>query len=165
MNRRQFTASLAALAGSATLPFTAVRAAVAAPAATAAIPPTTYAWAHLIVRAQAKANPAMLSRHLNLSAQAADRLFQQLIHDGVLQAPGAAGMARAVAPLDTTATSSARHSIRERVTKAWDVVRSRDDTVALVNPDDPALGCGQTPQEEAQDACTDESLQESTRGR
>lgn len=159
MNRRQFNASLAALAGAASQPFMTARTAMAARAALPAVPPTTYAWAHLIVRAQNNASPAMLARHLNLDKAVADQLFGQLIQDGVLRAPGVAGVARAVAPLDPTGGSSTGSTLRKRLTEAWDALGTKDTETPLANQEDTALVCAQTVQEDATDARTEEPVQ------
>lgn len=145
------------MAGAAALPFSAVRAAaVAAPA----VPPTAYAWAHLIVRAQAKADPAMLARQLKLSPDVAQTLFDTLIRDGVLRAPGAAGVAQAVQPLQTTGhRATAPRAIQKRIEGAWETLGEGDGP--LVKEDDPALECRETPNKDARDASTPEPLQES----
>lgn len=126
---------MAALAGTAALPLPAIGA--AARAAPAAIPPTAYAWAHLIVRAQNKASPATLARHLRLGPDAASALFDRLVADGVLRAPGAAGIARAVSPIDISAKppTPARAAVR----KLADAL-SRSDP--LVKAEDIGVGCG-----------------------
>ncbi|QUJ76446.1 hypothetical protein KDD17_16435 [Sulfitobacter albidus] len=154
MRRRSFLAGLGALAGSALVPFARVRAAaVAAPA----IPPTARAWATLIVRAQGRSSPAMLARHLGLTPAQANALFSSLLREGVVQAPGAAGIARATAPLQTTGRTATRAAaLRARL------ARAATATQALVK-DAPVA---QSPVEQDEDqthAGTDQPLQESAR--
>ncbi|WP_299414196.1 hypothetical protein [uncultured Sulfitobacter sp.] len=156
MNRRQFTASLGALAGAAALPFPALRAATAA---APAVPPTAYAWAHLIVRAQAKASPAMLARQLGLSPEVAQSLFDTLIRDGVLRAPGAAGIAQAAHPLHSTGhTATAPQALRKRMQNLMERAKS---SRPLVKDDTLDVGCSKTVQEKDHDASTPEYIQES----
>jgi len=108
MNRREFTASLV---GAAALPFVPLPARVAP----VALPPTAYAWAHLIARAQPQVSAAYLARHLRLDAPVARALFGQLVADGVVGAPSALGVARAAQPLPTPAGSSLRSSLEALV--------------------------------------------------
>lgn len=157
MNRRQFNVSLGALGSSAMLPVTAAQS-----AAVPAVSPSTYKWAQLIVRAQEKADPAMLARLLRLSPEMAQGLFDKLIRDGALRARGAAGIMQAMQPVQikghsTTSTPAARCKLRA----AWN--NMTEDAQPLVNRDNPALGCGNTPEKETPDASAAEPLQESPR--
>jgi hypothetical protein len=154
MNRRQFTASLAALAAAPAIPFSAAR------AAPVAIPPGTYAWAQLIARAQNGCSPAMLAQHLRLSAPVADQLFRDMIADGVLRAPGLAGAAQAAHPIELPGTT--RNITNKLAHKTRDALkRLAPETDPLANPAQPRLGCGETIQEDAADARPDQSVQES----
>lgn len=154
MNRRQFTASLAALLAAPALPFSAAR------AAPIAIPPGTYAWAQLIARAQNGCSPAMLAQHLRLSAPVADQLFREMVRDGVLRAPGVAGVARAAHPIKVPGT---QHDIAGKlVKKTRDTLkRLTQETDPLANPAQPRLGCAEMTQEDAAHASPDQSVQES----
>lgn len=154
MNRRQFTASLGTLAGAAAMPIPAVRAAtVAAPA----VPPSAYVWAQLIVRAQAKASPAMLARQLRLAPEVAQSLFETLISDGVLRAPSVAGIAKAAQPLQTTG----HHATTGRAiqTRMGRLLEQTKQAQPLVKDDDPEIGCSDTVTKDAADACPTEPVQ------
>lgn len=136
----------------------------AARAVPATFPPTAYAWAHLIVRAQKRTSPAMLARHLRLTPEVAGSLFDQLISDGVLRAPGAAGVARAVSPLDLTARKVARRSgLRQEIRRALDSTQDEPDPLAI--PEESGVGCAEEPQapEDHADESSCKSAQESTR--
>jgi hypothetical protein len=157
MNRRQFTASLGAISGAAALPLS------AAPAVTSAlspVPAATYSWAQLIVRAQAKTDPAMLARHLKLSPDVAHNLFQTLIRDGILRAPTTAGIAQASKPIQASGQSLRAHRpTLHQIKAAWEDIHH--DAEPLVNQESPALGCDNSVEKDCSDACTDEPIQES----
>lgn len=157
MNRRQFTASLGALSGAAVLPVPTL--AVPAPPL-AAVPTATYSWAKLIVRAQARADPAMLARHLKLTPDVAQNLFQTLIRDGVLRAPAATGVARASQPIQASGGSlQAQKRAHQHIKAAWDDLHH--DPQPLVNQESPTLGCDNNVEKDCPDARTNEPLQES----
>lgn len=137
MNRREFTASLA---GAAALPFVPLPAHAAA--AARALPPTAYAWAHLIARAQPQVSAAYLARHLRLEAPVARALFGQLVADGVVGAPTALGAAQAVNPLASPARTSLRASLE-----------------SLVKDPSPRLECADREEETTPDASPDEPVQ------
>lgn len=156
MNRREFTASLGALSGAAALPLSVV------PAAAAASPPVssaTYAWAKLIVRAQAKADPAMLVRYLKLTPDVAHSLFSALIRDGVLRVQRTAAVARALDPLQSGLQRPSTSTIQQQTREAW--AKMSVDTRPLVKEEPAALECADTVEKEAVDACTSEPVQES----
>ena len=158
MNRREFTASLGALAGAAALPAAAVQAAVL-PAATPVVPHAAYSWAHLIARARGTVSPALLARQLSLTPDAAQAVFNALVRDGVVRAAGTAGAAQAVTPLQTTGhTATTTQATRKRLQAAWEHVK---ESRPLVKEAEPALECGTPPQKDAADACTDQPVQES----
>lgn len=160
MNRRQFTASLAALFAAPALPAL-PRAAVAAPAA---VPPGAYAWAQLIARSQNRCSPAMLAKSLNLRPEVAGALFRDMVVDGVLRAPGASDVVQATQPFDTT-------GLKNRIaTKARDAARKvlhgedrRDEPTALVKEREVALVSEDQDHQDHKDttdACTDQSPQD-----
>ena len=134
MNRREFTASLAALAAAPALPFAA---SAAAPAAS--LPPGAYAWAQLIARAQTKCSPAMLARHLSLDPAQAETLFGQMVRDNVLRAPGAAGTAQAVQPINATGHPQ---GLTRKVTQHLRAQLDHSASAAPLVKDEPlGLGC------------------------
>lgn len=135
MNRREFTASLAGAMALPLVPLPA-RAAAAAPA----LPPTAYAWAHLIARAQPSVSAASLARHLRLDAPVARALFGQLVTDGVVGAPTALGTAQALKPLP--APTAPKISINDLANRAARV-----------------LECDDAPKEDATDASPEEPVQ------
>lgn len=157
MNRRQFTASLAALVATPALPLSAT----AARTAPMAVPPGTYAWAQLIARAQNGCSPAMLANHLRLSAPVADQLFRDMVRDGVLRAPGMAGVARAANPIELPGTT--RNTARQLLDKTRDALNRLDDKTdpaPLVKEAPARLGCADPAPEEDANASPDQPLQE-----
>ncbi|WP_370400010.1 hypothetical protein [Sulfitobacter sp. JB4-11] len=153
MNRREFTASLAALAAAPAVPL----AATAAPA-TAAIPPGAYAWAQLIARAQAQCSPAMLVRHLGLDPAQSNALFAEMVRDNVLRVPGLAGSAQAVKPIN--ATGRMHRPLSDKVTQRLRAALDDPDRIPTLAKDEPpGLGCADDPAEETSDARPDEPLQ------
>ena len=76
MNRREFTASLAALVAAPALPLGLPASVAAAPA----VPPGAYAWAQLIARAQNRCSAEMLAQTLNLEPGTARVLFNDMVH-------------------------------------------------------------------------------------
>lgn len=125
MNRRQFTASLGAVA---TLPMLPLPAAAAA-TATAELPPAAYAWAHLYARAQPTMSAAKLARYLRVEASVANQLFGTLIRDGVLGAPSALGSATALKPMPTPTAPHANDIFRQIQNATEKLVK--DDRVLL----------------------------------
>ena len=163
MNRRDFTASLAALAATPAIPFAH---AIPAAAATPAVPAGAYAWAQLIARAQDKCSPAMLARHLNLSADVAMTLFNDMLRDGVLRAPGITGVARATAPISTSGTQTTLgNRIVARTKQVFDTPippeDCKDEATPLVNAHEAGLGCTETAPKDEINAGTDQSPEES----
>ena len=161
MNRRQFTTSLAALGLLPALPI--VIPAVAATAPT--VPAGAYAWAHLIARAQTKCSPAMLARQLHLSPEVAAELFRTMVSDGVLKAPGIAGVAHATKPMNATGIDRSlvqrvRASLSDTLKEATQD-KPQSSAVPLANAEDPCLGCADAQSEDLTDASTDQSVQES----
>ena len=161
MNRRQFTASLAALVAAPAVPLAARVPAAAAPV----VPAGAYAWAELIARAQMQCSPEMLARSLHLSPAVARTLFKDMVVDGVLRAPASTGMAQAARPFDTTGLQS--RTVGKIRTKAKDMLRDalnseehRDERTPLVNPSDEGLGCPDPTPEDADHASTDQSSEE-----
>ena len=155
MNRRQFTTSLGALSVSPALPLSAATATAAA-----TVPPSTYAWAQLIVRAQANASPAMLARHLRISPQTAQNVFHALIRDGVLKASQSAGIVQAAKPIQTTGHhATAPQALRARLGKT---IEHMNTTEPLVKGEDPEIGCGNAAQKDTANASPSEPFQEST---
>ncbi len=134
MNRREFTASLAAFAAAPTLPI-ALPAAAATPAA---LPPGAYLWAELIARAQNACSPSMLANHLSISTTASQQLFNQLLRDGVIKAPSLAGVAQAAKPLQT---AGAEHTIVGKAAKKVTDWPKNDASAPLANTEQAGLGC------------------------
>ena len=153
MNRREFNTSLAALAATPALPF-GVTAATASQSA--AVPAGTYAWAELIARAQTRCSPAMLARQLHLSQDVAQQLFNEMLRDGVLRAPGAAGIAEAAKPINATGTTSNPLAKLRRLLPSQE---SRIDAAPLVKDDPLPLECEKTSPEEDHHACQTQPVQ------
>jgi hypothetical protein len=161
MNRREFTASLAAVGLMPALPIAAPAAAATAPT----VPAGAYAWAHLIARAQTKCSPAMLARQLHLSPQVAKELFRTMVADGVLKAPGVAGVAQAVKPMNATGIDRGlaqrlRSNLSETLQEAAKP-KPQSDPAPLANSDDPCLGYDDIQPEDQSDASTNQYVQES----
>lgn len=99
----------------------------------------------------------MLARHLRLDATAAQQLFDEMLRDGVLRAPGAAGIAHAAQPINTNAIPSSRPPLA----KLRDLLPN-EEPAPLAKDAEPCLGCAQLPaEEETQDASPDKPVQES----
>ncbi|NNK16509.1 MAG: hypothetical protein HKP51_06360 [Sulfitobacter sp.] len=159
MNRRQFTATLAALPVTNLLPLPLT--AASAPQSVS-VPAGTYAWARLIARAQNRCTPAMLARHLRLDPATAGQLFDEMIRDGVLRVPGPAGIAKAVQPMNPTGRPMP--SLSESVSKLGDLFPGEepvDQPTPLVKDAEPCLGCGNLSAEDHADAGQTQSIQES----
>ena len=97
MNRREFTASLAALVTSPTLPLPVAPAAAAPVAATNSM---AYMFADLIARSRGSVDAGFLARRLQLPTDAASQIMGDLAANGVVRAPGLGGVARAVSPFE-----------------------------------------------------------------
>lgn len=98
MNRRSFTASLAALFAAPALPAVASLAPATAVTQTTA---TQYATAKLLVRAHNSCSPAMLQRLMRVESAIARELNALLFDRGVISAAGAQGSSIALNPLNT----------------------------------------------------------------
>lgn len=160
MNRREFTASLAAMVAAPALPLP------ARTAAPAAIPPGAYGWAQLIARAQNRCDPAMLARQLHLSADAAQSLFNQMLRDGVLRAPGLAGVAQAAKPLQVPGASAP--TLTERMSKLHDLISEGEPDAhepPLAKDPEQCLGCPDTESEDQAHASETQSIQKSPQER
>jgi hypothetical protein len=159
MNRRQFTATLAALPVTNLLPLPLTAATVPQ---SVSVPAGTYAWAQLIARAQNRCSPAMLARHLRLDPATAGQLFHELIRDGVLRMAGPAGIAKAVQPMN--ATGRPAPSLRASVSKLRKLIPDEepaDQPTPLVKDAEPCLGCGNLSAEDHADARQTQFVQES----
>ena len=97
MNRRSFTASLAALFAVPTLP----AAASVTPVGVSAAATTHYTTAKLLARAHNRCSPAMLQRLLRVESAVATELNAMLLKRGVISAASAQGTSMAVHPLNT----------------------------------------------------------------
>lgn len=154
MNRRHFTALLASLPVTYSLP-SGLSAATASQSAS--VPAGTYAWAQLIARAQNRCSPAMLARHLRLDATAAQQLFDEMLRDGVLRAPSVTGIARAAQPINTNAVPTSKHSFSQLGDALLD-----EEPTPLAKDVEPCLGCDDlSAEEETPDASPDKPVQES----
>ncbi len=159
MKRREFTASLAALAATPAIPL----AAPAAAKAPAALPPGAYLWAELIARAQNACSPGMIAKHLRISSTAAERLFNQMLHDGVIKTPGLGGVAQAAKPMQAVGTE---HTVLRKAAK--EVTNWAEDKTAspLVNTEQAGLGCNDaTTPEDPTHASSDQPPEESPESR
>lgn len=94
MNRREFTKLSGASLAAAALPLPSLGAAASHGTARAG-----YIWAVATAKAQGAVSSDMLVRQLGVSPRAARALHARLIARGVVRAPNAAGLSRAVAPL------------------------------------------------------------------
>lgn len=122
MNRREFTASLAALVAAPALPLPA-----ATRAAAPALPPATYLWADLIARSRGSVDAGFLARRLGLTSDMAHSVMDQLITDGVLKTPGLTGLAKASNPIrfDARPTTKMARSLESAKRKFRDVVKEQ----------------------------------------
>jgi len=162
MNRRQFTASLAALFAAPALPL----AARVPAAATPAVPAGAYAWAQLIARSQNKCSPDMLAKLLHLKPEVAKVLFKDMVVDGVLRAPGTSGIAKAVQPFETTglestATGRLKTRAKDALEKAMTSDAQSEEEHPLVTEGDPGLQSAHISAEDDQHASPDQYPEES----
>ncbi|WP_133117431.1 hypothetical protein [Paramylibacter kogurei] len=88
MNRREFTTSLGALFGAASMPLGAV-----------ALPSPHLSKAAMLARAHSQCSIPFLMRHLKVDAQTAAGVLQELIGKNVVSTPMASGIAQAVNPI------------------------------------------------------------------
>ena len=115
-----------------------------------AVKPVTYAWASMIARAQNGVSAEYLMRQLGVSADVAGQLYARLLSDGVIRMQSAAGVARAVQPLQYPGLS-AGGSARTAAAGLRDVVRKVDEvTDKLVDEAEARLG-DETPLEDTAD--------------
>ena len=97
MNRREFTASLAALVASPAVPLPALS---AAPVAATTNSSMAYMFADLIARSRGTVDAGFLARRLKLTAGTAQQVMSDLAANNVIGAPGLGGVANAVKPFD-----------------------------------------------------------------
>lgn len=124
MNRRQFH-QLAAASIAAPAAF----AGQTASAAATALPKSKVLWAAALARAQNRVSPNILEYTLKSSPAEARALCAHLLETGVIKAPNAAGISRAVAPMlrgavrpavsRAVATSTAPRSTLKDLRAAW----------------------------------------------
>lgn len=97
MNRRQFTASLAALGLVPAMP------SIATPALGSAAPKAAAAklvpWAKMLARTHDKCSLPMLQRHLKIDAGLAEQVRHVLLEERIITAPGVNGISRATDPI------------------------------------------------------------------
>ncbi|WP_293443505.1 hypothetical protein [Planktotalea sp.] len=96
MNRRTFTASIAALFAAPAMP----AAGSLAPVSAAPTAASHYANAKLLARAHNRCSPAMLQRLLRVDSAIATELNGMLLKRGVISTVGAQGVSMATAPLN-----------------------------------------------------------------
>lgn len=96
MNRREFTASFAALVASPAVPLTT---ASAAPVAATTSTSMAYMFADLIARSRGSVDAGFLARRLKLTPDSANQVMADLAANKVIGAPGLGGVAQAVNPL------------------------------------------------------------------
>ena len=114
MNRREFTASLAAAMTAPVLPLTA---ATSSGASAVALPNGTYMWADFIARARGHVDVGFLARRLNLTSAQALQVMQELVRNGAVRSAGFAGLAQATKPFKypTATNKSATAELWERM--------------------------------------------------
>lgn len=96
MNRREFTRNLAAAAALPALPAKALG--LPAAAAPVALSQHPYNWAAFIARVHDTASPRMFQRYLRVSDDMSHQICSVLQSQGVITAPNAAGISRAMSP-------------------------------------------------------------------
>ncbi|MEM9579683.1 MAG: hypothetical protein AAF891_03280 [Pseudomonadota bacterium] len=129
MNRRSFTASLAALFAAPAIPLSASATPAVSSAATA-----RFATAKLIARAHNACSPAMLQRLLRVDGAVAAELDAMLLRNGVITAAGADGMSLAVNPMNTHCvprealkSTNVRHALAQTKERWQKLARSLED--------------------------------------
>lgn len=122
MNRRYFTASLAALFAVPAMP--AVASLV--PAATSQTAASHFATAKLLARAHNRCSPAMLQRLLRVDSAIDHELNAMLLKRGVISAASAKGASIATNPLNT-------HCITKEATTTSNITQKLQDAKARLN--------------------------------
>jgi len=122
MNRRTFTASLAALFAAPAIPAVASF----APATASQTAATHYATAKLLARAHNRCSPAMLQRLLRVDSTIATELNGMLLQRGVISSAGAQGASMAVQPLNT-------HCITNDAMRSTNLVQKVKDAKAKLD--------------------------------
>lgn len=133
MNRRSFTASLAALIAAPALPAVAS----VAPSTAAPTAASHFATAKLLARAHNTCSPAMLQRLLRVDSAMAHELNRLLIERGVISSASLRGASMAIDPLNTHCvprealrSSNVAQKIRDlkaRLSDASDTLEERAD--------------------------------------
>ncbi len=122
MNRRSFTASLAALFAAPALPGVASL----APSAVSQSAVSHYETAKLLARAHNRCSPEMLQRLLRVDAAIARKLNAMLLKRGVISSAGARGALIAVEPLNT-------HCITNEAMRASNIAQKLRDAKAQLD--------------------------------
>jgi hypothetical protein len=120
MNRRTFTASIAALFAAPAMPM----ASVAMPTAVSATITQHFARAKLLARCHDRASPEMFMRLMKLDGETANGLFN-LLKDKNVIGHGVDGIARAINPLNT-------HCVPNEAVKARDLAKMTTDIAKRV---------------------------------
>jgi hypothetical protein len=128
MNRREFTASLAAAIAAPALPLSAMAPASAAPVA---LPSGTYLWAEFIAKARGHVDAGFLARRLQLSPMQAAQVMQDLVSNGAVRSAGLTGMAEATKPFRFP-TQTSRSASAQLLDKLQETA---EPTSPIDNPD------------------------------
>lgn len=113
MNRREFTRNLAALGLAPLVPATGLAKAMpvaAAPVGSGTALTFINAWSSHYVRKTGSCSPEQLARHFGLVPETAQIVTNGLIEKGVLAAPNALGVSRAINPLPATLAKAPKSS-------------------------------------------------------
>ena len=152
MNRRKFLSVTLGSAAAATIPMPALSGA-AAPAR-----PAVYAWAVAMTHAQARVSEAALVSQLGITRDTARATMARLLERGLIEAPDAGGVARAVAPMlrsvplpGLRTVASASQGLQAKAD-----VRIND----LLNRPDPVSGATGTPEQKGAAEATPETRAE-----
>lgn len=132
MNRRTFTASLAALFAAPAVPLT------VSPAVASSGAASHFATAKLLARAHNRCSPAMLQRLLRVDEAVALELNAMLFNKGVISSAGVHGTAMAINPLNThciTNEAMRASNIAQKLADAKAQMRKLADAVDRIDPE------------------------------
>ena len=123
MNRRQFTGSLVAASAAPLLPIPTIAAKAAPAAAAGNFLPFTYAWATYHARKVGHCSPAILVEKFGITAEVAEAITSRMIKKGLLAAPNALGVSRAISAKASVAGTTQAASKSDIANKVRDVAR------------------------------------------
>lgn len=158
MNRREFTRGLAALGVAPALPLPNLAKAAPAAAATvavnSAVVESMYFWGWFVARSHKICSPEILAKMLKMDAAVADEVYARLLGNGVITAPNAAGISRAVDPLNDAFTTM-KKTVSKRIAETAETGNSAKSRIKLAGDEDAGLEQEAAPDQDAHASDTD----------